>query len=228
MTRSLNQLQRRSENLDDQGFTLIELLIVIVVLGILAAVVVFALGSVTGNAKSSACVSDAKTVETAVGVYNAQNSNSISTETGDGIQVASTAGITAGATVTDLSRSVATTTVVLVNGSSGFTVPTGASAVFHNGDLIDVGGSPYGITGFIANNPTILVGTPSSYPNGSQAQLLLAPNLLKSWPGSANGYSISLSVTKAGNVSIYVPATSLTPIDYETESSITGCNNPNI
>jgi prepilin-type N-terminal cleavage/methylation domain-containing protein len=60
----------------ERGFTLIELLIVIVVLGILAAVVVFALGGVAGKSVVSSCNADAKTVQTAVAAYQAQNSPS--------------------------------------------------------------------------------------------------------------------------------------------------------
>jgi general secretion pathway protein G len=56
----------------ERGFTLIELLIVVVVLGVLAAVVVFALGGINGQAAVAACQSDAKTVQMAVGAYEAQ------------------------------------------------------------------------------------------------------------------------------------------------------------
>ncbi len=55
----------RNRHNSDEGFTLIELLIVVVVLGILAAIVVFALGDQTKDATVSACKADAKSVEVA-------------------------------------------------------------------------------------------------------------------------------------------------------------------
>ena len=57
---------------NDEGFTLIELLIVIVILGILATVVVFAVGGITDRGQESACDADAKTLEVAVEAYDAQ------------------------------------------------------------------------------------------------------------------------------------------------------------
>lgn len=56
----------------DDGFTLVELLIVIVILGILATVTVFAVRGITDKGTASACASDKKTLEVGVESYFAQ------------------------------------------------------------------------------------------------------------------------------------------------------------
>jgi general secretion pathway protein G len=55
------------------GFTLIELMIVIVILGILAAIVVFAVGGITDRGEDSACKANIKTTEVAVEAFYAKN-----------------------------------------------------------------------------------------------------------------------------------------------------------
>ncbi len=67
------QMRRKDGEAPEYGFTLIELLIVIVVIGILAAIVVFSLTGVTGQSKAAACTSDGKTVEIAADAYQAKN-----------------------------------------------------------------------------------------------------------------------------------------------------------
>jgi general secretion pathway protein G len=58
---------------EQDGFTLIELLIVIVILGVLAGIVVFAVGGINDSSKTSACKSDLKTGETAIEAYYAKS-----------------------------------------------------------------------------------------------------------------------------------------------------------
>jgi general secretion pathway protein G len=54
------------------GFTLIELMIVIVILGILAAIVVFAVGGIQNRGEDSACKANVKTVEVALEAFYAK------------------------------------------------------------------------------------------------------------------------------------------------------------
>ena len=67
-----NIIEVPADQQKDKGFTLVELLIVIVILGILATVTVFAVRGITDQGQTSACQADAKTLETATEAYFAQ------------------------------------------------------------------------------------------------------------------------------------------------------------
>ena len=60
----------------DRGFTLVELLIVIVILGILSTVTVFAVRGITSTGRTNACKTDKRVMETAAEAYLAQNGGS--------------------------------------------------------------------------------------------------------------------------------------------------------
>jgi len=82
MISTLKRLQaKRADQENNGGFTLIELLIVIVVLGILAAVVVFSLGGVAGTSAIAACQSDGSSINTAIQAWTAQTGNVATTVT---------------------------------------------------------------------------------------------------------------------------------------------------
>jgi general secretion pathway protein G len=66
-------LQRlRAARHNDKGFTLVELLIVIVILGVLAGIVVFAVNGITDRGVTAACKADIQTVQTASEAYYAE------------------------------------------------------------------------------------------------------------------------------------------------------------
>ena len=63
---------RKRLDRSDEGFTLIELLIVVAILGTLAAIVIFAVGSWREEGKTAACSADQKTVSVAAEAYKAK------------------------------------------------------------------------------------------------------------------------------------------------------------
>jgi prepilin-type N-terminal cleavage/methylation domain-containing protein len=62
----------REARKNESGFTLIELLIVIVILGVLAGIVVFAVSAFNKDGVSASCKSDGKNVEVATEAYYAK------------------------------------------------------------------------------------------------------------------------------------------------------------
>ena len=61
------------KNDQDKGFTLVELLIVIVILGILATVTVFAVRGITDKSQENACKVEGRTLSTAIEAFYADN-----------------------------------------------------------------------------------------------------------------------------------------------------------
>ncbi|QNE18329.1 prepilin-type N-terminal cleavage/methylation domain-containing protein [Kribbella qitaiheensis] len=64
--------QLRSARKNESGFTLIELLIVIVILGVLSGIVVFAVQGINDRGNAAACKTDKSSVITAVEAYYAK------------------------------------------------------------------------------------------------------------------------------------------------------------
>ncbi len=68
-------LNERMKARGQGGFTLIELLVVIAILGILAGVVVFAVGNLTQDAEDNACAIELRTIQTAASAATTEGGN---------------------------------------------------------------------------------------------------------------------------------------------------------
>ena len=68
----IQSLQKRLRN-QEEGFTLVELLVVIVILGILAAIVVLAVGGITDKGQQNAKATDKRTLEAAEEAFFAKS-----------------------------------------------------------------------------------------------------------------------------------------------------------
>lgn len=69
MIERINERKRAGEG----GFTLIELLVVIIILGILAGVVVFAVGGINDKGQGAACKIDSRTLRTSLEAFAGSN-----------------------------------------------------------------------------------------------------------------------------------------------------------
>ena len=101
------------KNRKDRGFTIVELLIVIVVIGILAAIVVVAYVGITQRANSSAAKSNAESVRKVAEAYNAD------TGAGSYPTTAQLTGWTTGVTRIPAGVSVVTTTLSATHAAGG-------------------------------------------------------------------------------------------------------------
>src|SRR6476659_2618794 len=73
VSREAGNMHRMIERASEAGgFTLIELRIVIVIVGVLAGIVLFAVGGITDRGATAACKTDLSTIQTGVEAYYAK------------------------------------------------------------------------------------------------------------------------------------------------------------
>ncbi len=129
-----NHIEVQSDK-QDKGFTLVELLIVIVILGILATVTVFAVRGITDQGKASTCKADSKTLQTAYEAFTAQNVGSSIPFTG--------ASVSAGYTTSTAFTTFGTTAEGTLVNAGFMRAPSSTWVLAANGTLtVETTGSP--------------------------------------------------------------------------------------
>ena len=129
MNRSINNFNNKVFT-HDRGFTIVELLIVIVVIGILAAIVIVAYNGIQNSANTTAAQSAASTVQKKAEAFNALNSYypTSTTNTTSGFAASSTSTLSGtGVSLGTPSSSTGKTTVRYEYCVAGSTAPTTSS-----------------------------------------------------------------------------------------------------
>ena len=177
----------------DDGLTLVELLIVVAVLGIIAAVVVFALGGVSAQGAVAACNTDAKTVETAVAAYN--------TETGGSPTVTADL-LTEGPTpILRSFPSSASYAISIVNGEVMVAVPKGATPVpYDSANPCGNAGSSDETTTTAPESPTTTTTTTASTPTTTTEPPTTTTTTTTTDPNPANGVTVAAADTSLNTV----------------------------
>lgn len=183
---------------DEGGFTLIELLVVIIILGVLSAVVVFAVRGTGDKGKVAAVKTDARTIRTAQGAFCAKTGTFGTTE-----QLLGEAPAPDGNTYKFLSEKPFYNNVVMVGGNQCGTDPLTSGYVLTSGpnNPSPGGGGPF-IVGFgpgynapnILNPAVTTAGTiqPAAAPlfnglTGLSSNATAVPELAESWKITNNG-----------------------------------------
>ena len=193
MISTYQRLQRQRDAGEIDGFTLIELLIVIVVLGILAAVVIFALGGITGKSAVASCQADGATVSTALAAFNAQNPTVLTNVAGTGFIAALAPPVSA-------------------SGGGGFVTSTASYTMYY------ATGTAAGYSSTLSNLVgTMAIGVPASSATIPAADLAIENTLssttnyqgpyVQSWPNNASHYGYVLAWTQTAPATTTVQAT---------------------
>jgi general secretion pathway protein G len=132
--------RKAAGEMDETGFTLIELLIVIVVLGILAGVVIFALGGVTGQSAIAACKADGATVSTALSAWNTNNPGVNATQGTTGSAGGLLGNTLGGPYLQSWPSNGTHYAYTIAGGVLQIAVPAGATAIAYTGPSMAVGG----------------------------------------------------------------------------------------